>query len=119
MLLVRKDRRVYFPNAFSPNGDNINDIWFIGGDLDEIEFIDNFFIFNRWGEAVYTGGQVDVGGMPAGGDGSQFLPNDPAFGWDGRLKGRALDPQVLVYTATVHFRDGEVIIYRGDFMLLK
>lgn len=119
MLLVRKDRPVYFPNAFSPNGDNINDIWFIGGDLDEIEFIDNFFIFDRWGEAVYTGGQVDVGGMPVGGDGSQFLPNDPAFGWDGTINGKSMNPQVLVYTATVHFRDGEIIVYKGDFLLMK
>ncbi|MEM6769213.1 MAG: gliding motility-associated C-terminal domain-containing protein, partial [Bacteroidota bacterium] len=119
MLLVRKDRPVYFPNAFSPNGDNINDIWFIGGDLDEIEFIDNFFIFNRWGEAVYSGGQVDVGTGIAGGDGTQFLPNDPAFGWDGNLNGRPMNPQVLVYTATVHFRDGEVIVYKGDFVLMK
>lgn len=119
MLLVRKDRRVYFPNAFSPNGDNINDIWFIGGDLDEIEFIDNFFIFDRWGEAVHTGAQLDNSGMQIGGDGTQFLPNDPAFGWDGTHNGRTMNPQVLVYTATVHFRDGEVIVYKGDFVLMK
>lgn len=119
MLLVRKDRRVYFPNAFSPNGDNINDIWFIGGDLDEIEFIDNFFVFDRWGEAVHTGSQNTDGATIDGGDGSQFLPNDPSFGWDGTLNGKTMNPQVLVYTATVHFRDGEVIVYKGDFVLMR
>ncbi len=117
MLLVRKDRPVYFPTAFSPNGDNINDIWFIGGDLDQIDFIDNFFIFDRWGEAVYTGGQT--AGQGVGTDGTQFLPNDPAFGWDGTLNGRTMNPQVLVYTATVHFSDGEVIVYKGDFVLMR
>ena len=122
MLLVRRDRPVYFPTAFSPNGDNINDIFFIGGDLDQIDFIDNFFIFDRWGEALYSGDQVNVngGGMPINaGDGTRFLPNDPDFGWEGRLNGKLLNPQVLVYTATVHFSDGEVIVYKGDFVLMR
>lgn len=119
MLLVRKERPVYFPTAFSPNGDNNNDIYFIGGDIDQIDYIEDFFIFDRWGEAVYTAGQVSNTGTPATGDGSRFLPNDPAFGWDGMLNGKPMNPQVLVYTATVHFTDGEVIVYKGDFVLMR
>lgn len=120
MLLVRKDRPVYFPNAFSPNGDNVNDIWFIGGDLDQIDFIDDFFVFDRWGEAVHTGTQLSPNGTPVTtGDGARFLPNDPSFGWDGMLNGKPMNPQVLVYTATVHFTDGEVVVYKGDFVLMR
>lgn len=120
MLLVRKDRPVYFPNAFSPNDDNINDVWFIGGDLDQIEFIDDFFVFDRWGEAVHTGGQLSADGLSVTtGNGARFLPNDPAFGWDGTLNGKTMAPQVLVYTATVHFTDGEVVVYKGDFVLMR
>ncbi len=119
MLLVRRDRPVYFPTAFSPNGDNINDIFFIGGDLDQIDFISDFFIFDRWGEAVYTGLQNPLGDMGISGGGTGFLPNDPAFGWDGMLNGKTMNPQVLVYTATVHFSDGEVIVYKGDFVLMR
>ncbi|WP_187270833.1 PKD domain-containing protein [Neolewinella aurantiaca] len=118
MLLVRRDRPVYFPTAFSPNGDNINDIFFIGGDLDQIDYISNFLIFDRWGEAVYTGPQNRTDGM-GGTVGEGFLPNDPAFGWDGTLNGKTMNPQVLVYTATVHFSDGEVIVYKGDFVLMR
>ena len=116
MLLVRRDRPVYFPTAFSPNGDNTNDVFFIGGDLDQIDFISDFRIFNRWGEAVYSGLQ-DRANAATGGNG--FLPNDPAFGWDGTLNGKAMNPQVFVYTATVHFSDGEVIVYKGDFVLMR
>jgi hypothetical protein len=120
LLLVRKERRVYFPTAFSPNGDNNNDIFFIGGDLDQIEFIENFYIFDRWGEGVYTASQsAGNGGTPASGDGDRFLPNNPAFGWDGLLNGMPMNSQVLVYTATVHFTDGEVIVYKGDFVLMR
>jgi hypothetical protein len=35
------------------------------------------------------------------------------------LNGTPLNPQVLVYTATVHFTDGEVIVYKGDFVLMR
>jgi len=90
-----------------------------GGDLDQIDFIDNFYIFNRWGEAVHTGAQVANGTSAPGGDGTRFLPNDPDFGWDGRLNGEYLNPQLLVYTATVHFSDGEVIVYRGELILMR
>jgi PKD repeat protein len=118
MLLVRRNRPVYLPTAFSPNGDNINDIFFIGGDLDQIDYIDNFLIFDRWGEALFNSNQVDNGGNSLG-DGTGFLPNDPAFGWDGLLNGGPMNPQVLVYTLTVHFSDGEVIVYKGDFVLMR
>ncbi|MFT5015664.1 MAG: hypothetical protein ACI9G6_000427 [Limisphaerales bacterium] len=118
MLLVRRDRPVYFPTAFSPNGDNNNDIFFIGADLDQVDFITDLLIFDRWGEAVYTGLQNRTGGMGTGSS-EGFPPNDPAFGWDGLFNGNTMNPQVLVYTATVHFSDGEVVVYKGDFMLMR
>lgn len=115
-LLVRKERPVYFPTAFSPNGDNNNDIYFINGDLSQVVAIEDFVIYDRWGEAVYTSPQVE---NPDGSGGGRFLPNDPRFGWDGRLNGKFLNPQVLVYSAKVTFSDGEVIIYKGDFVLVR
>lgn len=53
---------VFFPNAFTPNGDGRNDIYkpFIGG---RITFYD-FSIYNRYGQIV-------------------FKTNNPAKGWDG------------------------------------
>ena len=90
--------------SWTTTGDNNNDIFFIGGDLDQIDFIENFYIFDRWGEGVYTAGQaINGGGVPvSGGDGIRFLPNDPAFGWDGMLNGTPLNPQVLVYLSLIH-----------------
>lgn len=118
VLLVRRDRPVYFPTAFSPNGDNNNDIYFIGGDLDQIVEIRDFMIFDRWGEVLHNGSQRPDGNA-VNGNGSGFLPNDPSFGWDGFLKGKPLNPQVCVYTATVEFTDGEVVVYKGDFVIMR
>ena len=53
---------IYFPNAFTPDGDGINETFGpVGHYIDEFEMI----IFNRWGEAIYS---TDNVGMPWKGD---------------------------------------------------
>ncbi len=61
--------RVYVPNAFSPNGDGINDRLEIFPHCDWPYQIHAFKIFDRWGGQVYTYNGED---MP---------------GWDGQYKG--------------------------------
>ncbi|MTB53276.1 PKD domain-containing protein [Lewinella sp. W8] len=117
MLLVRQDRPVYFPTAFSPNGDDVNDIYFIGANDDQVVEIRDFFIFDRWGEAVFTAGIGEGQGSLSSSRG--FPPNDPNFGWDGTLNGQPMNPQVFVYTATVVFEDGQVLTFKGDFVLMR
>ena len=99
-----KPRRVYIPNAFSPNGDGTNDIFHISAST-EVERITKFSIFDRWGEIVFNA------------DGT--LPNDPRFGWDGELKNRRLNSAVFVYLIEVLFVDGERKVYSGDVTLVR
>jgi len=104
-IFVDKDRQVYIPNSFSPNEDGVNDIFMIFGNYDNIANIQDFKIFDRWGEIVFQG--------------RNFQPNDAANGWDGTLDGKAMMPAVFVYLAIVEFVDGEEIIYSGDVTLLR
>ncbi len=63
--------QVFIPNAFSPDGDGVNDILMVRGK--GIGQVRSFRIFSRWGELVF--------------EKTNFQPNDPAlFGWDGRVK---------------------------------
>lgn len=44
---------IYIPNTFTPNGDGINDLFFLEGfGLTENNFL--FMIFDRWGELIYN-----------------------------------------------------------------
>ncbi|MCZ2248224.1 MAG: choice-of-anchor L domain-containing protein [Bacteroidia bacterium] len=50
---VNPDLRVLIPNAFTPNGDNLNDRWEIRGQgMKELSFV----IFDRWGIKIYDNG---------------------------------------------------------------
>jgi len=74
-VVVEKPYALYSPNAFSPDGDGINDFFKISGQgiIDyQIE------IFNRWGQMVYK--SLDLG-----------------KGWDGTFKGKNLPTGTYVY----------------------
>jgi gliding motility-associated-like protein len=107
-VLIRVDNRphIYIPNAFSPwKEDGENDIFMIFADGDQIEKVDNFQIFDRWGSMVFTD--------------KDFQPNDPSHGWDGRHKGQLLVPAVFVYYAEIRLIDGRVLLYKGDVTLVR
>jgi len=103
-VFVDKTRRVFIPNAFSPNNDGFNDLFMIFADRD-VAKINDFKILDRWGELVFE--QED------------FQPNDPAYGWNGMFRGQQFSPQVFVYLAEIEFVDGEVVIYKGGVHLVR
>jgi gliding motility-associated-like protein len=94
--LVKIDVEV--PNAFTPNGDNQNDIFLLrGSGLDAVQSIE---IFNRWGERV-------------------FYSNDPLVGWDGRYLGNM--QQVETYTYQIQLKNKnskKVRTVRGNLLLI-
>ncbi|MBR9923002.1 MAG: T9SS type B sorting domain-containing protein [Bacteroidetes bacterium] len=104
LLAVRKERDVYVPNVFSPNGDGDNDIFYIFGGS-TVAKVNAFLVFDRWGETVHQY--------------YNFLPNDPAYGWDGTHRGKPLNPGVFVWYAEIEYIDGVVEIIKGDVTISK
>jgi len=98
------NKRFFTPTAFSPNSDGINDIFFINGGQ-EVKQINDFEVYTRWGELVFRANQI-----PA---------NDPLSGWNGRFKGKIMDPQVFAWRATIEYIDGDVRMEMGDVILVK
>ena len=101
---INKKRNIFIPNAFSPNGDGMNDLFMVNGGKDVAE-IKTFRVFNRWGELIL--------------EYNNFPPNSFDYGWDGRLNGKDLNENVFVYLVEVLFVDGWVETYSGDVTLLR
>ncbi len=94
---VALDFNVYIPNAFTPNEDGLNDVFFPvmrGVKRYELQ------IFNRWGELI-------------------FVSDDPKVKWDGTLKGEPCQQGVYNYKLTVLNNSGDEKNYTGDVNLLR
>ncbi len=103
-VIVEKARSVYAPNIFSPNGDGSNDSFTLFAGPDVVG-LNQFHIYDRWGEQVFQGD-------------TQALNNE-LFGWDGSHKGQPMGPGVFVFYAEVEFVDGRVELIKGDFVLMR
>jgi gliding motility-associated-like protein len=101
--VVRK-RDVYIPNVFSPNGDNLNDVFtlFTDADVTEITILE---VYDRWGDLVYKK--------------EKFPPNDPTVGWDGKFGGEDLNPGVYVYRMEILYGDGLKDNLAGDVTIIR
>lgn len=94
---------VFVPNAFTPDGDGINDKLVVQGK--GIRLIKSFRIFNRWGEVVF--------------EKTNFNPGDPAYGWDGKIRGNNATPDVYVYMCEVICEKGLPSLFKGNTAILK
>lgn len=85
------------PNAFTPNGDGINDNVYVRGfGIAKM----TFRIYNRQGLMV-------------------FQSADQTRGWDGRYKGTLQPMDVYAFTLEVEFSDGSRATKKGDITLLR
>ncbi len=100
---VEKPRNIFIPNIFKPET-GIDPLLYVFGGRD-VEEIESFQIFDRWGDAIF--------------EHRNFVPNDPSTGWDGSVKGSPVNPGVFVYYAVVRFIDGEVVLFKGDVTVLR
>jgi len=89
---------IFLPNAFSPNGDNENDILLPQGtNCVKIFFLE---IYNRWGEKV-------------------FSSNDVSKGWDGTYNGRKEGSAVYAYYLEAILYDGTIVKKKGNISLVR
>lgn len=89
---------VKVPNAFSPNGDQINDQI---RPLIVCNFIlKEFAIYSRWGELLYR-------------------TNDGNKGWDGTFNGQKMNSDVYYYYVKGVDHTDKEVLFKGDIMLLR
>lgn len=102
-VFVDTESRAYVPNAFSPNGDGINDRLSVFADVSVVS-VRSFKVFDRWGALVFHA--------------ENLPPNDPAQGWDGTFKGKTVQAGVYVYLLVLKRMDGVEETVSGEVVLL-
>ncbi|MEM8891146.1 MAG: gliding motility-associated C-terminal domain-containing protein, partial [Bacteroidota bacterium] len=88
---------IYIGNAFTPNGDGVNDEFKILG-IQVQSF--NLKIFSRWGTLIFETNSIDDA-------------------WDGTYKGQPVDEGAYTFVATGLSYDGKRFQYTGTVTVLR
>ena len=94
--------KVYFPKAFSPDGDGVNDTFGpISDELDKVQ--GTFNVYNRRGQIIFT-------------------TSDPEKVWDGTVDGRIAPEGIYHYSYVIRPIEGVETNFgtvKGYFALIK
>ncbi len=93
---VIKEPNIFYPRAFTPNGDNLNDIFNVFG-----QYIAAFEmqVFNRWGELVFATDKISEG-------------------WDGTFRGKKQPESTYTFVATITDFASRKVKRSGSIVLL-
>ena len=98
-VIVEPEFTLYIPNAFTPNEDGTNDVFYAyGNEISDFHMM----LFDRWGEMIYQSDNINTG-------------------WDGKAKGGTEVAQQGVYVYKIEVTDfrGKLHHYTGSVTLLK
>jgi len=95
---------IYAPNAFSPNGDGVNDRW-IPFAHPGVTAVRNLRIFDRWGGVVFD--------LP------ELAGNDPNQGWNGSRRGKPVPLGTYSWSLEVELFDGSQQRFSGAVTVLR
>ena len=87
----------FIPSAFTPNGDGLNDLFYVKANFEPRNF--EMTIFNRGGDRV-------------------FQTRDMNIGWDGKMRGSTLPFGVYVYIISYKDKDGNELQKQGQILLI-
>ncbi|NND31592.1 MAG: hypothetical protein HKN76_03305, partial [Saprospiraceae bacterium] len=103
---IRVDSRnlIYIPNAFTPNGDGLNDAFIVYDGLALIEEIVSLDIFDRRGMKIYQA--------------KNLTTNEEAPDFTSIFQ-EVIGPQVYMYIIEIRFKQGYKQSIKGDFIIVK
>lgn len=98
---VNKDCYTDVPNAFTPNGDGVNDYFYPRQLLSKGVVGFSMMIFDRWGQKVFE------------------TTNTNGRGWDGKFNGKDQPMGVYIYQIKAILKNGKVENYSGNVTLMR
>lgn len=97
IFVEQEPANIFFPNAFTPNGDGVNDFFKGFGNNIKQYYLS---VYNRWGEKVFETYNLQAG-------------------WDGTYKNEQQPVGVYVYYAEITWMNNVSEKYKGSLTLLK
>lgn len=97
-------QHIILPNVFTPDGDGNNDYFYVISGTDVVS-VQQFQIFNRWGEKVFEKNNVRA--------------NEYSGGWDGNYKGQKAAAGTYVYLIKLKLQNGSTEIHKGNITVLR
>ncbi len=104
-LYLREELPFVIPKAFSPNGDNLNDIFRVISKFEGAQ-ITEMAIYNRWGQQMYLMDQLNPDFSE-----SRF--------WDGNYRGHPASQGIYLYKLQYRLCSGSTGEIKGDVILLR
>lgn len=101
--IIISESSLKVPNAFSPNGDGINDYFNVYDVKSIVSF--NAAIYNRWGQQLYSWGIDEI--------------NCEDCGWDGTYKGKPVKDGTYFVVVNARGADGIKYEFKKDVNLLR
>lgn len=95
---IELPKGVFIPDAFSPNGDGLDDCFIPVCDKNLRK--GELSIYNRWGELI-------------------FFSDNSHVGWDGTFHGSEAEQDVYLYTFKAWYSGNKKFIFRGTLTLLR
>ncbi|MEO6130571.1 MAG: gliding motility-associated C-terminal domain-containing protein, partial [Saprospiraceae bacterium] len=100
LITVITEQHFYLPTIFSPNGDQVNDLFIIETSSDQVNIV-SLEIFDRWGDLVFI--QID----------------NPPFAWDGTFKNQRVQPGVYILKLRYKDDKGNDQYHVNDITLIR
>lgn len=105
-VAVDRERGIFIPNAFTPDGSGHNDVFRILSTNAGLVEAPVFRVFDRWGELVFEALDCPASDLQD-------------CGWDGSFKGQKAEQGVYAFYAELLFTDGFVRLVKGNVTLIR
>lgn len=101
-VMVDKQALFFIPNIFTPNDDGLNDVFFMSSYKSSVQVIDDFYVYDRWGNIAYEAHEISG--------------NDLNVGWN---PDRNATDGVYTYVIRTTLIDGSVHHLTGNLTLIR
>ena len=102
LLMIEQIIGVYIPNAMGGSGENVN---LVLGFNPAVLKVNLFRVFDRWGELLH--------------ETKNALPGDASLAWDGRYRGKLVNPGVYLWQIELELVNGSVLKKVGDLTVIR